>query len=1270
MNTHISLLSFLIACGGESVIEKQQNTAPTIMIGSHSPDAEILEGYAETFRASVSDDNNTYEELTVAWYVGENLVCDWETVSPAGESFCDITFDADDASVIAEVRDPEGAGGRTEISVVVVPTSAPTAEITNPVQNTNHYSDQLILFEGIVGDNEDDSEDLIVTWTSSLDGELILDTTPDSSGVVSDYGYLTEGQHALELRVEDSSGKTTREQLVIQVGSANASPTCDITSPSNQSSFVFGDEVIFEGTAQDANIDTTELEVVFSSDRDGELGFGNLASNGSVTYITNNLSNNAHVITMTVRDEVGATCQATTIVHIGTPPEVTINQPQNGELFSLGDNIFFNASMLDNEDQMSDLSVEWSSSMDGSLSTGSPTSQGTYQFTTDQLAAGVHYISVSTTDSTGLVSTDMINIQINTPPNAPTLTLTPDPLTGSDVLTVNVTSGGDADGDPVTHLVEWFKNGVLQTNTGNSIPSTDLNVGDVWMVRVTPNDGYTDGTPSESTIVVSNSLPTLTTPVISSSGGSVYNDSTLTCSATAYDADQTITPIYSWSINGSTYNGGTLDLSTISASAGDQVECTATVTDNQGATISDSIGTTVDNRTPTISSVTLTPSNPNTQDTLTCQLTASDPDGDALTVSYEWYLSGTLVGSGSTLDLSSVGAITGDTVECNVSVADTSGVSDTQSTSITLINSSPVFDTPATITPSVVEIGTNVTCTSVASDPDDGVASLSYIWNINGSQVATGSTWTVNSTDANVGDDLSCTALAVDYTGNTTASTSSVVTISNTAPTVSNVALDNTSPYTNDSITVSGTTFDFNGDTVTLQYEWHVIDASQGGQDLIVYAGSGTTFATLDGSQSYGFDRDDEVYAIVTPNDGSDNGASVESDHAIVLNAAPTAPAVSVTSSVTPPLEGVDDLTCMITTVSTDPDGDSIDYTFKWYDASGTNTQTLANTTNTVDIVSGALTTTGLWECDVMASDGSLTSNGFADIEVDSEWGGTLNFTNCGHTGAYGPSQSQCDTEYTGTTLDTLVTLNSGIQTYTIPSDGTYRIHVAGAAGGGSGGNGAAMIGEFSLSTDDELSIVVGQMGTGIQTLAGGGGGTFVWLDPQSPQLLIAAGGGGGGGAMQNLGLVGGTTSTTGNAGGEGNGWSPGNGGAGGANGSGGTGGTGGNSGINTGGGGGWLSNGSPSTAGGKGGMSFIGGHASNSEPGGFGGGGGPYYGSSNRASGGGGGYSGGGGGGWGSSSDYRGASGGGGGSYNTGTNQTNTSSSNSSHGYVIIDRL
>ena len=65
---------------------------------------------------------------------------------------------------------------------------------------------------------------------------------------------------------------------------------------------------------------------------------------------------------------------------------------------------------------------------------------------------------------------------------------------------------------------------------------------------------------------------------------------------------------------------------------------------------------------------------------------------------------------------------------------------------------------------------------------------------MNGSQVATGASWQVNSTDASVGDSLTCTAVAIDFEGNTTTSTSVPSTISNTAPVVTGVLLNNLSP--------------------------------------------------------------------------------------------------------------------------------------------------------------------------------------------------------------------------------------------------------------------------------------------------------------------------------------------------------------------------------------------------------------------------------------------------------------------------------------------
>ena len=56
-----------------------------------------------------------------------------------------------------------------------------------------------------------------------------------------------------------------------------------------------------------------------------------------------------------------------------------------------------------------------------------------------------------------------------------------------------------------THM-EWYENGVLHPSVLNSIGSSDLDVGELWTVRVTPNDGYTDGPYTEMSITISNKI--------------------------------------------------------------------------------------------------------------------------------------------------------------------------------------------------------------------------------------------------------------------------------------------------------------------------------------------------------------------------------------------------------------------------------------------------------------------------------------------------------------------------------------------------------------------------------------------------------------------------------------------------------------------------------------------------------------------------------------------------------------------------------------------
>jgi sporulation protein YlmC with PRC-barrel domain len=291
---------------------------------------------------------------------------------------------------------------------------------------------------------------------------------------------------------------------------------------------------------------------------------------------------------------------------------------------------------------------------------------------------------------------------------------------------------------------------------------------------------------------------------------------------------------------------------------------------------------------------------------------------------------------------------------------------------------------------------------------------------------------------------------------------------------------------------------------------------------------------------------------------------------------------------------------------------------------------------------------------------------GEINVTLDPPAIGTVyNFTTCETTGRTGPSQADCDTNYSGTTLEGLVNVSGGIQNWTVPATGIYTIEVAGAQGGMAdspgtsvpGGKGAIIKGDFTLTEGDTILIIVGQEGGLHDTYGGGGGGgTYVTTDPNyslaDPHIVA---GGGGGGGYTGTDFSNASFSTNGSSGGSGGGGSSG---GGGEDGNGGT-----SDSAYGGGGGGFYTSGSTDAGGGSGKGFRQGGEGAAQRTGGlpgFGGGGAAHGGA-----GGGGGYSGGGGGDYSSSTNY--AFGGGGGSVNNGTNQKNISIANTGEGYVTI---
>ena len=138
-------------------------------------------------------------------------------------------------------------------------------------------------------------------------------------------------------------------------------------------------------------------------------------------------------------------------------------------------------------------------------------------------------------------------------------------------------------------------------------------------------------------------------------------------------------------------------------------------------------------------------------------------------------------------------------------------------------------------------------------------------------------------------------------------------------------------------------------------------------------------------------------------------------------------------------------------------------------------------------------------------------------------------FTNAGATGRTGPTQTQINSTYTGgNTLNGGVTINTqGYQEWTVPANGVYTIEVWGAQGGNAGNNitggkGARMKGDCTLTQGTVLQIIVGEQGTTTGSYSsGGGGGYFVVRKTNSEKLIIAGGGGGVGNMTSN-----GTTSS------------------------------------------------------------------------------------------------------------------------------------------------
>ena len=780
------LTLWLFACSEQSVVAK--NAPPAAEITSHEDGATAQEGYSVLLRGSASDPDNDPLNLTTIWYLGPDEICNG-TASADGTTTCDIVMTTE-GSVTLEVRDPQNAAAADTITFDVSPTGAPEVRIQQPQTNDALFSDIAVTFEGTVSDSEDSPDLLVSEWTSDIDGALGVDSEADSNGLIQGSGFLSEGTHLITLTTTDTSGKIGSDSVSIQVSAPNQAPTCSISAPANNSAGPSGSLVVFEGLTGDPDGNAADLTVQWISDKDDLIGTSQPDSAGAVSFATSDLSVNTHTISMRVTDPFGEICVANTIYSVSTPPVISLNAPLDGDVFPEGAVVLFEGTVIDGEDQPTDIEFTWESAQAGQFSTQGANSNGELSLTVSTLPVGLHDITVTATDTACLFDTETLSIRINQAPSQPSVSITPNPAYSSNTLTCTPSGSVDPDGQTISYSYLWSLNGVPTSYTGSSLSSVATSKNQDWTCTVTPSDGIADGTPGSASITIANSPPVLSSVTILP-GSNVSTTAQLTCVAAVSDADnEPLAIAYSWTLNGAPVgNGNSLDLSSLGAQLNDTVTCSANAVDSDGASVSGSASATVSNGPPSISSVAMTPSSAYTNTTLTATPVASDPEGDPISFSYQWRVNGVLQSpSSNTLD----GAQyfdRDDLVAVTVTASDPnqSGLPYTAST--TILNTAPTSATPSITPSSPIEGLDDIICEITAPATDEDGDPIDYIitWTVDGIDYPDGDTamgWqgpgttthiddTIPSVDMMAGDVWVCTVTPTDGTDDGPSSTSS-----------------------------------------------------------------------------------------------------------------------------------------------------------------------------------------------------------------------------------------------------------------------------------------------------------------------------------------------------------------------------------------------------------------------------------------------------------------------------------------------------------------
>ncbi len=747
------------------------NAVPTANAGQ---DQTVASGAEVMLDGSGSNDNGDLDGdgsiETYAWTATDGITL--TGADTAGPTFTAPTLVAGAADVTRTftltVTDNDGATATdTVIITVEAPNAAPTAN-AGPDRTVGPGSSRVTLDGSGSNDNGDlDGNGSIETyaWTAS-DGITL--TGPDTAKPTFNSPILAAGTAnrivRVTLTVTDNEGATDSDTVAITFDAASDVPRAD-AGP---------DRTVASGA-------TVILEVYGANDKDGSIVIHAWTAPDGITLSDVNaaapiftaptlVAGTADVVLtflLLVTDRWGATGFDTVVITVEAPNAAPTADAGPDRTVASGAEVMLDGSGSNDNGDLdgggSIASYEWTAS-DGVTLTGAETARP--GFTAPTLAAGAADVTrtftLTVTDNEGATATDTVVITVEAPNAAPTADAGPDRTVDSGAEVMLDGSGsndnGDLDGDGSIETYAWTaSDGVTLTGAETARPSftaPPLAAGAVDVTRtftltVTDNDGAT----ATDTVVITVEAPNAAPTANAGSDQTVDSGDTVTLDGSGsnddgdLDGDGSITA-YRWTAPDGitlsrTIRGSTAFIApTLAAGAADRVlTFTLTVTDNDGATATDTVVITVEapNAAPTANAG--SDQTVDSGDTVTLDGSGSnddgDLDGDGSITAYRWTapdgitLSRTIRGSTAFIAPTLAAGAADRVLTFTLTVTDNDGATATDTVVITVEapNAAPTANAGSDQT---VDSGDTVTLDGSGSNDDgdlDGDGSITaYRW--------------------------------------------------------------------------------------------------------------------------------------------------------------------------------------------------------------------------------------------------------------------------------------------------------------------------------------------------------------------------------------------------------------------------------------------------------------------------------------------------------------------------------------------------------------